>query len=267
MSSSTPSCSFRPPAPNSLMPLSMNGLWLAEMTAPAVPSCSATKATAGDGATPSRRTSTPADVNPAMRAASSIGPDRRVSRPTTMRSMRNTLAEARATARATSAVSSVLATPRMPSVPKRSPVMGAAGEASALRVLRRLAGLLQAVLLALLLARVTRQESGLLERRPQFGVELVERPGDPHAQRPGLAARATTVEVGLDVVHLVGAGDPQGLTGDHPLGRDREVVLERPPVDRDLAGAGAEPDAGHGLLAATGCLGERLGHVFPLCLG
>ena len=65
-------------------------------------------------------------------------------------------------ARASSGVSSALATPRTPSVPKRSAMRGPGG--SALRVLRRLAGLLEAVLLALLLAGVAGEEAGLLQR-------------------------------------------------------------------------------------------------------
>ena len=43
---------------------------------------------------------------------------------------------------------------------------------SALRVLRSLAGLLEAVLLALLLASVASEQPGLLERRAQLGIEL-----------------------------------------------------------------------------------------------
>ena len=44
--------------------------------------------------------------------------------------------------------------------------------------------------------------------------------------------------------------------------RDREVVLERPLVDRDLRRCpAAQPDSGDGLLAAAGRLGQRLGHA------
>ena len=45
-------------------------------------------------------------------------------------------------------------------------------------------------LLSLLLARVTREMAGVLERLPQFAVVLLERPGDAEPYRAGLA-RAT----------------------------------------------------------------------------
>ena len=83
--------------------------------------------------------------------------------------------------------------------------MAGADARSALGVLRGLAGLLEAVLLALLLARVAREEAGLLELGAQLGVELDERPGDAEAQGAGLARDAAAVERGVDVVDLGGA--------------------------------------------------------------
>src|SRR5690606_24249469 len=71
--------------------------------------------------------------------------------------------------------------------------------ASALAVLRRLAGLLEAVLLPLLGPRVTGQEAGLLQRRTVIGVDLHQRAGDRQAQRARLAADATAAEVAEDV--------------------------------------------------------------------
>ena len=94
-------------------------------------------------------------------------------------------------------------------MPKRSGIDAARG--SALGVLRSLAGLLEAVLLRLLLARVAGEEAGLLERGPQLGVELDEGTGDAEAQRAGLAGDAATVERGVDVVGLGGLGEPQRL--------------------------------------------------------
>src|SRR5690606_1289609 len=81
-----------------------------------------------------------------------------------------------------------------------------------------------------------------------------------HAQCACLAARATAVERHVDVVDLGGLGEPQRLEHLHPVGARREVLLHLATVDRDLAGTGADPDAGHGTLAATGGLHERLGH-------
>ena len=110
--------------------------------------------------------------------------------------------------------------------------------------------------LRLLLPGVTGEESGLLERGPQLGVELEQRPGDAQAERPGLARHPAAVDGGVDVVGLGGLGQPQRLGDDHPVGGRGEVVLEGLAVDRDGPLAGAEADAGHGLLAASGGLGE-----------
>src|SRR5690606_11056933 len=85
--------------------------------------------------------------------------------------------------------------PGAPTAPMES--IGAVGprRGSALGVLRSLAGLLQAGLLALDGAGVPGQEPGALERGPVvLGVDLVERAGDPQAQRTGLAGGAATVD-------------------------------------------------------------------------
>jgi hypothetical protein len=63
------------------MPLSGNGLCDAEMTAAGDASAADHHATSGVGTTPSSTTSAPSLANPAANAASSIGPERRVSRP------------------------------------------------------------------------------------------------------------------------------------------------------------------------------------------
>src|SRR4051812_27370315 len=104
---------------------------------------------------------------------------------------------------------------RAPVVVRSRPAPGAAG--SALRVLPRLAGLLEAVLLGFLLAGVPREEAGLLELAPQLGVELDEGPGDAVAQGAGLARGAAAVEGGVDVVGLGEVGEPQRLRQDHPV--------------------------------------------------
>src|SRR5690606_11617587 len=71
----------------------------------------------------------------------------------------------------------------------------AAPRRSALGVLRRLAGLLEACLLALDDARVATEEAGLLEGRAVvLLVDLVQRAGDAEAHGPGLAGRAAAVE-------------------------------------------------------------------------
>src|SRR5688500_1019915 len=76
-------------------------------------------ATAGEGTTPASSTLLPAEHSPATRAASSIGPETLVSRPTTRSPPLGaiTRAAARPRASARSGVRSLLATPRTPSVP------------------------------------------------------------------------------------------------------------------------------------------------------
>src|SRR3954454_9485696 len=128
---------------------------------------------------------------PAASAANSSGPEIRVSRPTRNRPPGRTRAAARPRASTNSGVRSRLATPRTPSVPKeRLTEMRAvrAGRAPALPlgVLRSLAGLLQAVLLALLGARVAGEKAGPLERYALLGIELGQGAGDAEPQRTGL---------------------------------------------------------------------------------
>src|SRR6185369_3794793 len=96
---------------------------------------------------------------------------------------------------------------------------------SALGVLRRLAGLLEPVLLALLDPRVTGEEAGLLERGPVVGVELAEGPGDREAQRAGLAGDAATAEVRDHVEGVDPLGHGQRLADDLLVHLVREVRL------------------------------------------
>ena len=74
---------FRPPGAKNLMPLSTYGLWLAEITAAGASRVRARCAMAGVGTTPTSITFAPSAHRPATSAASTIGPDRRVSRPMT----------------------------------------------------------------------------------------------------------------------------------------------------------------------------------------
>src|SRR6478609_8552836 len=236
--SSTSSRSLRPPEANSLMPLSPNGLCDAEIIAAGWPATTEARATAGVGTMPRSTTSAPSEETPAAKAAARSGPDRRVSRP-----MRHSVppmmrAAARPSARASSGVSSLLATPRTPSVPNlRLMARRAPGEpddpppVSALRVLRSLAGLLEAVLLGLLGPGVPAEEPGLLQLATQLGVELDEAAGDAEAQGAGLAGGATAVDGGVDVVDLFGLRQAQRLGEDHAVGVRREVVGDVTTVD------------------------------------
>ena len=111
------SSSLRPPGAKNLMPLSPKGLCDAEIMAAATPSALDRWATPGVGSTPMSTTDAPSDARPALSAAASSGPDRRVSRATSQRPAPMARTAARPSETASSGVSSVLATPRTPSVP------------------------------------------------------------------------------------------------------------------------------------------------------
>src|SRR3954471_7106929 len=227
-------------------------------------------AIAGVGSTPARSTSAPALASPATTAASSISPLARGSRPTTATGREvpsraaSTLAAARATESASSGVRSALARPRTPSVPKRRPTL----RRSALGVLGGLAGLLQAVLLALGDARVTSQEAGLLQRRTVVRLDLDEGAGDREAQRAGLTADAATVQDADDVVLLALLQDHERLTDELLVHLVGEVLLDGAAVEPELAGAGEETHPDDGLLAAAdGLDGTPVGVGHGQCAG
>ena len=117
MSSCSASVNFRPPAANTLTPLSENLLCDAVIITPGTFSSCAISATAGVGKTPSCSTRTPTEAAPAENAASRMGPDTRGSRAITKRGEPRTVPTARPRASAYSGVISLMATPRTPSVP------------------------------------------------------------------------------------------------------------------------------------------------------
>src|SRR5215218_2143709 len=219
---------------------------------------------AGVGTTPAASTSPPALRMPATRALSSSTPEVRGSRPTTTAgrpdpagpSARRTPTAARPRARASSGVRSALARPRTPSVPNSFPTGALPADPSALAVLGSLAGLLEAVLLALDLAGVAGEEATLLQLRPQLDVEVDQGPGDGVAQGAGLAGDPAAVEVGEHVVALEGVGDPQRLGDEPAVGRVGEVVLEGASVELERARPLDQPHPDHGLLAPAGAPGE-----------
>src|SRR4051794_27742720 len=255
------------------MPLSGKRLCEAEITTPGTSSCAAAHATAGVGTTPSVCTSTPSPARPDASAASSNGPEMRVSRPMTTRSPPRTRAVARPSATTSSGVRSRLATPRTPSVPNRrvtaAPLLAVPPNqicfvrtartscALALRVLRSLPGLLEAVLLRLLLASVTREEARLLERGADLLVELRQGAGDAEPQRAGLAGRAAAVDRRVHVVHVSHLAHAQRLAEQLAVRRVGEVVGDIAAVDGDLALARTQPDTGDGRLAPAGRDDER----------
>src|SRR5947209_13261015 len=158
---------------------------------------------------------------------------------------------ARARARASSGLSRSPATPRTPSVPN-SLRATAAGARSALGELRPLAGLLQAGLLALLGARVAREEAAALELAAQIGVGLQQRARDAVTQRPGLGGDAASVHARDDVHALLVAHRLQRLADSALQRRPREVHVQRLAVDRVGAVARLERDTRDGGLALAG---------------
>src|SRR4051794_24410875 len=188
---------------------------------------------------------------PAARAASSISPDSRVSRMTSTRgaSASDCSVAARPRARASSAVSSSPATPRTPSVPKS---WRAKAPRLALAELRTLARLLEAGLLALLHARVAREEAAALELAAQVGIGLQKGTADAVTQGTRLRGHAAAVHAGDDVHARLVAHRLERLADVALQRRAREDLVERPAVDGVRTGARPEDDARDGRLALAG---------------
>src|SRR6185295_8853791 len=123
----------------------------------------------------------------------------------------------------------------------------------ALRVLGRLAGPLQAVLLALLHPRVAGEEAGLAEGQPVgVRVDLEQGPGDAMADRAGLAGHAAALDLDHRVEVALGAGDTERHLHVGVAHGVAEVLLEAAAVHDDLAFARQQPDAGDRRLSAAG---------------
>src|SRR5215204_6654561 len=112
--------------------------------------------------------------------------------------------------------------------------------------LRRFPGLVQAGLLALDLARVTREEALALERDAQLRVGFDERPRDAMANRACLAGRAAAVDPDAQVIAALGAGEPERSHHGRAVRGAREVLLERAAVDPRRPVSGAEDHTGDG---------------------
>src|SRR5687768_1381485 len=94
-------------------------------------------------------------------------------------------------------------------------------------------GALLAVLLALLHARVAREEAGLLETLAQLEVVDLQRTGDPVTDCAGLAARAAAVHRDDDVELVDRLRQRERLLDDHLEHFVAEVIVESAAVDRD----------------------------------
>src|ERR1700754_303273 len=125
-------------------------------------------------------------------------------------------------------------------------------EGSALAELLATASAVQADLLTLDFARITRHETGLLERRLQCFVVVDQRTRDAVTHSASLARLAATAHVDLDVECSVVGGQHQRLTHDHDRRLATEIFVNGLAVDDDLAGALLHEHARHRRLAAAG---------------
>src|SRR5215475_15006923 len=132
----------------------------------------------------------------------------------------------------------------------------------ALRVLRRLPRLLQAVLLALLHAGIPGEEARPLQGSPVLRVDQRQGAGDAQPQRTRLAGHPATGDAGGDIELPLGPEGHERLADELLVDLVREELLQRPLVDAPLAGARCDPDPRDRLLAAAGA--ERAaGHHRP----
>src|SRR3972149_5487400 len=115
---------------------------------------------------------------------------------------------------------------------------------SALGILGRLAGALQAGLLALLHPRVAGEEARLAQGRAKALIEGEERPREAGGDSVGPGGDAPAGDLHLDVEAAASIGRLQRPAHLHLVDRPREQVLERLAVDGDEAGAGGGPDRG-----------------------
>src|SRR5919201_3704525 len=123
---------------------------------------------------------------------------------------------------------------------------------SALAELRALARLLQAGLLALLDARVAREEAAPLELAAEVGIGLEQRAADAVAQGAGLGGDPAAVHARDDVHARLVADRLERLADVALQGRAREERLEAAAVDDVRAVAWLEDHARDGGLALAG---------------
>src|SRR5262249_36915162 len=125
--------------------------------------------------------------------------------------------------------------PPCASCTRRPPASQRARPRLALGVLRALARLVTPVLLALDLARVARDEAGLLEPRAQPGVRERERARDAVRHGHRLRGDAAAEDVHLRMVLAHRRRHLERLVDHHAGGLARKVVFEGAPVDDDVA--------------------------------
>src|SRR5205085_4812968 len=107
------------------------------------------------------------------------------------------------------------------------------------------------VLLALLHARIPREETSLLETLAQFDVVDLKRAGDAVTNGAGLAGRSAAVDRDDHVELVDRLSERERLLDDHLQHIVAEVVVEFAAVDGDLAAAWTHVHASRRCLAAT----------------
>src|SRR5512140_376863 len=129
-----------------------------------------------------------------------------------------------------------------------------------LRELEPGAGAALSVLLALLHARVAREETGLLERPAQLEVEQAERAGDSVPDGAGLARAPAARAEGDDVDLVDRLGELKGRADDHLEHVVRKEIFEGSVVDPHRPLAGAQAHAGHRFFSASDGLELEVRH-------
>ena len=129
---------------------------------------------------------------------------------------------------------------------------------SALRELEAATSLAAAILFALDDAGIAGQETVVLQGRAQGGLEQRQRLGNTVAHRTSLTGEAAALDRADDIVLVHAFGNLEGLGQDQAPGRTREVFFHALAVDDHAAGAGLDPDTGHGVLAFAGGIGAAI---------
>src|SRR5258708_3825439 len=126
-----------------------------------------------------------------------------------------------------------------------------AAKALTLGELEAFAGALLPVLLTLVLARVTRQQTQFLQLAAQLDIEIQQRARDAQLGRSGLTGGPAAIG-GDQNIELVGCfGGEQRLAHDCARRFARKIMFEGAAVDGDLAFAGPQKHTRHRGLAAA----------------
>jgi hypothetical protein len=122
----------------------------------------------------------------------------------------------------------------------------------ALGELEPLTSALLAVLLALVCARISREETGFFQAGTKFGIELHKRASDAETRCACLTNIPASVGEDQNIELLRGLGRQQGLANHRARGFGCEVGVHRPTVYRDRALAGAQKHSGNGTFPSAG---------------